>query len=83
MQTGNDAAAQAIRLLLAAHDKNQSWLAAQLGKSPFWIGRRMSHTVNFDLEDLGKIAAVFGLDIPGLLAVPEAVAASTMKAVAS
>ena len=82
MQTGNDAAAQAIRLLLAATDKNQTWLAAQLGKSPFWIGRRMSHAVNFDIEDLGKIAAVFGLDIPTLLAVPESVAVAT-KAVAS
>ncbi|MBB2957294.1 hypothetical protein [Pseudoclavibacter helvolus] len=74
MQTGNDAAAQAIRLLLAARNKNQSWLASQLGKSPFWIGRRMNHTVNFDLEDLGEIATVFGIDIPTLLAVPNSVA---------
>lgn len=68
--SGNDAAAQAIRLLLAAYDKNQAWLAAQIGESAFWIGRRQRNLTNWDIEDLGRVAKVFGIDVPTLLELP-------------
>ena len=61
-------AEQAIRLRLAAHKKSQAWLAEQVGESPFWIGRRMSGKVTFDLDDLDRISEAFDVDIDELLA---------------
>jgi hypothetical protein len=80
MQSSQTTAEKAIRLHLAARKKNQAWLAARLGESAFWVGRRMSGVVLFDVGDLDRIAAVFGVDLDDLLAaadaikVPEAVA---------
>lgn len=67
MQSSQITAEQAIRLILAAHKKSQSWLADQVNESPFWVTRRLNGIVNFDLEDLDRIAAVFNTDVPGLL----------------
>lgn len=74
MQTSQSAAAKGIRLHLAARNKRQAWLAEQLGVSPFWLSRRLSGTTTFDVEDLDRIAAVFGTTIEGLLASSKAVA---------
>lgn len=60
-------AEQAIRLILAAHNKSQAWLAQQLGESPFWVARRLNGVVNFDVEDLDRVARVLGTDLAGLL----------------
>ena len=68
MQDSQTAATKAIRLHLAAKDKKQTWLAAQIGESPFWLSRRMSGAVNFDFDDMDRIAAAFGTDLLGLLA---------------
>lgn len=80
MQSSQTSAEKAIRLHLAARKKNQTWLADELGESAFWIGRRMSGAVMFNLDDLDRIATVFGVTLDELLAaadaikVPEAVA---------
>lgn len=73
-ETSSQAAAEkAIRLLLAARKRNQSWLAAQLHVTPFWVSRRMSGPLAFDMNDLDRIAEVFGLSAQSLLAVADAV----------
>lgn len=74
MQDSQTAATKAIRLLLAAHNRKQTWLAAQLGETPFWLSRRMSGSITFNVEDLDRIASVFGITIDVLLATADAVA---------
>jgi len=74
MQDSQSAATKAIRLHLAAINKKQTWLAAQLGVSAFWISRRMSGAVNFDLEDLDRIATALGTTLADLLADAEKIA---------
>jgi transcriptional regulator with XRE-family HTH domain len=74
MQSSQAAATKAIRLHLAARDKRQAWLAEQLGVSPFWLSRRMSGTKTFDVEDLDRIADVFGTTLDALLSSAKAVA---------
>lgn len=68
MQSTQHNAAMGIRLQLAALNKRQTWLAQQLGESPFWVSRRMSGVKNFDVDDLDRIAAVFGMTLEALLA---------------
>ena len=68
MQDSQTAATKAIRLHLAALNKKQTWLAGELGVSPFWVSRRMSGAVNFDVEDLDRIAAALGTTLFDLLA---------------
>lgn len=85
MQSSQISAEQAIRLILAAHNKSQAWLANELKESPFWVTRRLNGVVNFDLEDLDRIAAIFSTDVPGLLGFAESLPqiAVARKAVAS
>lgn len=71
MASSQTSAEQAIRLTLAAHNKSQAWLAEQIGESVFWVTRRLNGAVNFDLEDLDRVADVFGTDVSGLLALVE------------
>ena len=73
MQSSQTTAEKAIRLHLAARKKNQAWLADQLGESAFWVGRRMSGAVAFDLTDLDRIARVFSVTLDELLAAADAV----------
>ena len=75
MQGTQHAAVKAIRLHLAAINKSQVWLADQLGVSQFYIGRRMTGAVTFNVEDLDRIAEVFGRTTDQLLADSQAVAA--------
>lgn len=74
MQSSQVAAETAIRLHLAARKRSQRWLAAELGVSPFWVSRRMSGSKTFDVDELDRIAAVFGVDLDRMLASAEAVA---------
>jgi transcriptional regulator with XRE-family HTH domain len=74
MQSSQEAAVKAIRLHLAARNKRQTWLALELGVSPFWLSRRMSGEKTFDVDELDRIAAVFDTTIDGLLASAKAVA---------
>lgn len=60
-------AEQAIRLILAAHNKSQAWLAKEVDESPFWVTRRLNGIVTLSLDDLDRIAAVFNTDVHGLL----------------
>lgn len=73
MQSTQDAAAKAIRLLLAARDRRQTWLAKELGVSPFWLSRRMLGEITFDVDDLDRISTVFGITIDELLQTAKAV----------
>lgn len=72
--TSQQTATKAIRLRLVARDKNQQWLADELGESPFWVSRRMSGTTKWDVDDLDRIAMVFGTSLDGLMATATAVA---------
>lgn len=80
MRSTQDKAVTAIRLHLAARDKNYAWLALALHRSAFWVSRRMSSAVAFDSNDFDEIAKVFGITVAELLEaadaikVPEAVA---------
>lgn len=67
MQDSQTAATKAIRLHLAAINKKQTWLAVELGVSPFWLSRRMSGEVNFDLDGLDRIARTLGTTLVALL----------------
>ena len=73
MQSSQTTAETAIRLHLAVRKTTQTWLAEQLGESAFWVGRRMSGAVLFDLQDLDRIAAVFGVSLDELLAAADAI----------
>lgn len=75
MQGTQQSAEKAIRLHLAAMKRSQVWLAEQLNVSQFWVGRRMTGAVTFNVDDLDRIAAVFGKTFDQLLADAEAVAA--------
>ena len=73
MRSTQDAVTTAIRLHLAARNKTQGWLADRLGRSAFWVTRRMTGDVSFDANSLDDIAGVFGLSVAELLAVADAV----------
>lgn len=75
MRSSADRAVQAILLLLVARDKTKTWLASELGESQFWVGRRLNGTVTPDLQDLDRIAGVFGISVPEMLAIPDAIPA--------
>lgn len=83
MPSSQDAATKAIRLHLAAKNKKQNWLADELGVSAFWVSRRMSSAVNFDLEDLDRIAVILGTTLGDLLADADKIMASADEAVAA
>jgi len=74
MQSSQSTAELSIRLKLAEINKSQTWLAAQIGVSPFYISRRMKGVQKFTVDDLDAIARVFKTDLAGLLATAKAVA---------
>lgn len=80
MQDAQTTATKAIRLQLAAIDKPQAWLAAEVGETPFWLSRRMSGKKVWDVMDLESVAQVFGLNYLELLASADAI--PTREAVA-
>ncbi|WP_454112788.1 hypothetical protein [Microbacterium maritypicum] len=73
MRSTQDKAVTAVKLHLAARDKNYAWLALALHRSAFWVSRRMSSAVAFDANDLDEIAKVFGISVADLLAAAEAI----------
>lgn len=74
---------RAIRLHLAARDKNYAWLATTLHRSAFWVSRRMSSVVAFDANDLDEVAKVFGIEVSELLAAADAIKVPVPESVAS
>ncbi|MFT4051589.1 MAG: helix-turn-helix transcriptional regulator [Microbacterium sp.] len=58
-----------------ARRKSQEWLAAEIGESAFYISRRLRNEINFDTDDLDKIAAAFGIKIDEIFAAAAAVRA--------
>lgn len=74
MQDTQSAAVKAIRLHLAARNQSQTWLARQIDESPFWLSRRMTGTKTFNVDELDRIAAVFGLGLDELVQSAEAIA---------
>jgi len=67
MQESRSVVIKAIRLHLAARNKKQPWLSARLGRSDFWLSRRMSGAVSFKVEELEEVAFVFGRTLPELI----------------
>lgn len=49
-------------------------MAGRIGKSPYWMNRRMAGEVSFKLGDLGDIANVFGTSVSELLTDAEKIA---------
>lgn len=72
--SSKDAATKAIRLHLAARGKKQTWLADALGESPFWLSRRMTGAITWDVDELDRIAQVFDTTLDQLLTDSQAVA---------
>lgn len=75
MQDAQSAIVKSVRLHLAAKKKTQVWLAAQLGVSQFWVGRRMNNSTIFTVEDVDRVAEALGISFERLLADADAVAA--------
>jgi hypothetical protein len=73
MRSTQEAATVAIRLHFAVLNVNQTWLAAKLHRSVFWVGRRMSGEVRWDANDLDEIAKAFGVTVPEFLSAADAV----------
>lgn len=63
----------AITLLLDRNNKTRRWLAEELGKNDFWIGRRMNSASEFKVNELEQIAKLFGLGYADFFAVPDQV----------
>ena len=60
-----------IRMHLASRRLSQSWLADELGETPHWLSRRMSGKVNFNTQELDRVAKALGIDFLGLLEITE------------
>ena len=71
--TSQGAAVMAISLLLTANNMTRRDLAAKIFESEFWLGRRLNSVSEFRINDLDRIAAVFGLTIDTLLEIPNAI----------
>jgi hypothetical protein len=63
----SSAARENICSLLLEHGRSRRWLARALGTNDVWVGRRLNGKTKFSLDDLGRIAEVFGLTPAHLL----------------
>ncbi|MFT4156526.1 MAG: helix-turn-helix transcriptional regulator [Microbacterium sp.] len=79
MQGTQELVERSIRMHLASRKQTQAWLAKQLGVTPFWISRRLSGEIPFDLEVLDRIATVFGIGIDRMIADGDALSADAKK----
>jgi transcriptional regulator with XRE-family HTH domain len=59
--------AEEVRALLARRMMTGADLAAAIGKSPMYVSRRVRGEVAFDLDDMERLAGVFGVDVNDLL----------------
>lgn len=64
-----DVAAE-VRAELGRQDRNNTWLASELGVSEMWVSRRLSGTTKFTVDDLVRIAAALNIDATELLRAP-------------
>jgi antitoxin component HigA of HigAB toxin-antitoxin module len=56
----SDVAAE-IRAELGRQDRNKAWLAAELGVSEMWVGRRLGERTAITTDDLERIAGALGV----------------------
>lgn len=82
MQGTQELVERSIRMHLASRKQTQAWLAKQLGVTPFWVSRRMSGEISFDIEVLDRIAAIFGISIDRLISDGDALSTTKKEAVA-
>jgi len=59
--------AEEVRALLGRRKMSASELARQLSLTQKYVSRRLTGETAFDLDDLEKIAAIFGVDVADLL----------------
>lgn len=59
--------AEEVRALLARRMMTGADLATAIGKSPMYVSRRVRGEVAFDLDDMERLAVVFGVDVADLL----------------
>lgn len=59
--------AEEVRALLARRQMTGADLAGRIGRSPMYVSRRVRGEVAFDLDDLQRIAEVFGVTPADLL----------------
>ncbi len=63
-------------MLLARKMMTGADLAAAIGRSPMYVSRRVRGEVAFDLDDMERLAGVFGVEVSDLLPKPGGAAAS-------
>lgn len=59
--------AEEVRALLARRMMTGADLATAIGRSPMYVSRRIRGEVAFDLDDMERLAGVFGIDVADLL----------------
>jgi hypothetical protein len=59
--------AEEVRALLARRMMTGADLAAAIGRSPMYVSRRVRGEVAFDLDDMERLAGVFGVEVADLL----------------
>lgn len=52
-----------VRMVLAARKLSGSWLARQLGMPKASLTRRLRGEGEFSLDELGRVAAVLGVEV--------------------
>lgn len=62
--------AAAVRAHFAVRSTNDSKVARAIGKSQSWMSRRTNGETPFDADDLGAIAALFGITYVELAQMP-------------
>jgi transcriptional regulator with XRE-family HTH domain len=63
--------AEEVRALLARKMMTGADLATAIGRSPMYVSRRLRGEVAFDLDDMERLADVFGVGVSDLLPKPE------------
>lgn len=61
------AVAKEVRVLLIRRDMKQSEMAAKMGVTEMWLSRRLRGAQAIDINDLGRMAAVLGVEAADLL----------------
>lgn len=59
--------AEEVRALLARKMMTGAELAEAIGRSPMYVSRRVRGEVAFDLDDMQRLAEVFGVEVSALL----------------
>lgn len=59
--------AEEVRALMARKMMTGAELATAIGRSPMYVSRRVRGEVAFDLDDMQRLAEVFGIEVGALL----------------